>query len=163
MWFEVNVRSTEVTDLRWPRGAEQQWANSSIAMSWSNHVQILSFTSMAPRQDAVKHGFVSKISGGCSSYDVIAPWSDLTRSIFLNQKLRKACPIRYPKTRRRVFSLSSKNLRGGGLHQPPLSGWGLTYISHHLCHIVTNAKCPAVPSHFKVYFIMFFFWCIGYF
>ena len=28
---------------------------------------------MASRQVAVKHGFVSKIAGGCSSYDVIAP------------------------------------------------------------------------------------------
>ena len=39
----------------------------------SNHVKILSFASMASRQGAVKHVFVSKIAGGCSSYDVIAP------------------------------------------------------------------------------------------
>ena len=33
----------------------------------------LSFASIASRPGAVKHGFVSKIAGGCSSYDVIAP------------------------------------------------------------------------------------------
>ena len=48
-------------------------ANSTLAMSLPNHAQILSFASMASRQGAVKHGFVSKIAGGCSSYDVIAP------------------------------------------------------------------------------------------
>ena len=83
---------------------------------------------MASRQGAVKHGFVSKIAGGCSSYDVIAPWPDLTWSILFYQKLRKVCPIRYPKTRRRYappfFSLSAKNLRGGCTN-PPLSGRGL--------------------------------------
>ena len=33
---------------------------------------------MAPRQVAVYHGFVSKIAGGCSSYEVIAQSPDLT-------------------------------------------------------------------------------------
>ena len=32
-----------------------------------NHVQILSFASMAPSQVAIKHDFVAKVSGGCSS------------------------------------------------------------------------------------------------
>ena len=73
---------------------------------------------MVSRQGAVKHGFVSKIAGGCSSYDVIAPWPDLTWSVFFYQKLRKVCPIRYPNPKpggatRRRFSLSAKNLRGG--------------------------------------------------
>ena len=56
---------------------------------------------MAPRgktvKDAVKHGFVSKIAGGCSSYDIIAPWPDLVNLFY--QKLRKVYPIRYTKTR----------------------------------------------------------------
>ena len=67
---------------------------------------MLSFASMAPRQDAVKHEFVNKIAWGCSSYDVIAPWTDLTWpdltwSFFIYQKLHNICPIRYSKTRRR--------------------------------------------------------------
>ena len=93
-WFEVNVRSNEVTDLRWPRWPNRQCANSSLAMSWPNRVQILSFASMAPSQVARKHDFVAKVAGGCSSYDVIAPWPDLTRSNLFCQKLRKVCPIR---------------------------------------------------------------------
>ena len=123
MWFKVNVRLSEVTDLKWPHGTEGQCGNSTLAMSWPNHVQILSFASMASRQGAVKHGFVSKIAGGCFSYDVIAPWPDLTWSIFFYQKLRKVCPIRYPKTRRCVAPPFFRYLRktsGGGLHQPPL-------------------------------------------
>ena len=125
MWFEVNVRLSEVTDLKWPHGTEWQCGNSTLAISWPNHVQILSFASMASRQCAVKHGFVGKIAGGCSSYDVIAPWPDLTWSIFFYQKLRKVCSIRYPKIRRRLraavfFLLSAKNLRGGGVHHPPV-------------------------------------------
>ena len=123
MWFEINVRLSEVTDLKWPHGTEWHCENSTLAMSWPNHVQILSFASMVSRQGAVKHTFVSKIAGGCSSYDVIAPWPDLTWSIFFYQKLRKVCPIRYSKIRRRVappfFSLSAKNLRGGGCTNPP--------------------------------------------
>ena len=125
MWFEVNVRLSEVTDLKWPHGTEWQCGNSTLAMSWPNHVQVLSFASMASRQGAVKHGFVSKIAGGCSSYDVIAPWPDLTWSVFFYQKLHKVCPIRYlPQNPAAlfaaVFSLSAKNLGGGGCTITPV-------------------------------------------
>ena len=118
MWFEVNVRLSEANDLKWPHGTEWQCGNSTLAMSWPNHVQILSFASMVSSQGAVKHGFVSKIAGGCSSYDVIALWPDLTWSFFLKQKLRKVCPIRYPKTRRcytpPFFRYLRKTSGGGG-------------------------------------------------
>ena len=123
MWFEVTVRLSEVTNLKWPHGTEWQCGNSTLAMSWPNHVQILSFASIASRQGAVKHGFVSKIAGGCSSYDVIAPWPDLTWSFFY-QKLRKVCPIRCTKTRRRVAPPFLRYLRktsgGGGCTNPPV-------------------------------------------
>ena len=58
--------------------------------------------------------------GGCSSYDVIAPWPDLTWSICFYQKLRKVCPIRYTKTRRRYAPSFFRYLRKtlGGLHPP---------------------------------------------
>ena len=92
LWFEVNVRLSEVTDLKWPHGTEWQCGNSTLAMTWPNHVQILSFASMASRQGAVKHGFVSKIAGGCSSYDVIAPWPDLTWSIFFTKSCARFAP-----------------------------------------------------------------------
>ena len=121
MWFEVNVRLSEVTDLKWPHGTEWQCGNSTLAMSWPNHVQILSFASMASRQGAVKHGFVSKIVGGCSSYDVIARNLTWPGQFFFYQKLRKVCPTSYSKTRRRVAPPFFRYLRktSGGVHQPP--------------------------------------------
>ena len=123
MWFEVNVRLSEVTDLKWPHGTEWQCGNSTLAMTWPNHVQILSFASMASREGAVKHGFVSKIAGDCSPYDVIAPWPDLTWSIFFLPKVAQGLIHKVPQNpaalRAAVFSLYAKNLRGG-LHHPPV-------------------------------------------
>ena len=116
----LNVRSTEVTDLRLPRWPNRLCANSSLAMSWPNHVQILSFASMAPSQVARKHDFVAKNAGGCSSYDVIAPWPDLIRSIFSLPKIAQGLPhqvAQNPAARTRKTSG-----RGGGLHQPPCTG-----------------------------------------
>ena len=99
----------------------------TLATSGPNHVQVLSFASMASRQGAVKHGFVSKIAGGCSSYDVIVPWPDLTWSICL-PKVAQGLPhkvLQNPAAlRAAVFSLSAKT-SGGGLHHPtPCPGEG---------------------------------------
>ena len=58
------------------------------------HYDFGSFASMAPSRVAWKHDFVAKVAGGCSSYDVIVPWPDLTRSNIFCLKLRKVCPIR---------------------------------------------------------------------
>ena len=59
---------------------------------------------------------LKKSVGGCSSYDVIAPSPDLTRSIF-SQKLRKGCPINYAKFQRDPPSgsaaISEKKTHGG--------------------------------------------------
>ena len=110
---EVNVRLSEVTDLKWPHGTEWQCGNSTLAMSWPNHVQILSFASMASRQGAVKHGFVSKIAGGCSSYDVIAPWPDLTWSFFFLPKVVQGLPHQVSQNPE-VFRYPRKTSGGGG-------------------------------------------------
>ena len=128
------MRSTEVTGLRWPRWPNRQCANSSLAMSWPDHVQILSFASMAPSQVAVKHDFVAKVAGGCSSYDVIAPWPDLTRSIFfLLPKIPQGLPHKVAENpaalRADVFSLSAKNLRGGCTNPPVRARVKIQY--HH--------------------------------
>ena len=115
MWFEVNVRLSEVTDLKWPHWTEWQCGNSTLAMSWPNHAKILSFASMASRQVAVKHGLVSKIAGGCSSYDVIAPWPVLV-IFFFKLKVAQGLPHKEPQNsaalRAVVFSLSAKSFRG---------------------------------------------------
>ena len=118
MWFEVNVRLSEVTDLRWPHGTEWQCGNPTLAMSWPNHVQILSFASMGSRQGAVKHGFVRKFAGGFFSYDVITPWPDLTWSIFLPKVAQglshKVPPKPGGAMRRRFFRYCEKTSGGGG-------------------------------------------------
>ena len=46
-------------------------------------------------QGAVKHGFVSNIAGGCSSYDVIALSPDLTWPFFL-PKVAQGLPHKVP-------------------------------------------------------------------
>ena len=85
---------------------------------------------MAPSQVAGKHNFVAKVAGGCSSDDVIVPWPDLIRSIFFLPKIAQGLPhqvAQNPATHRAAVSLSTKNLRGRGVHQPaPLYGRGLT-------------------------------------
>ena len=62
---------------------------------------------------------------GCSSYDVITSWPDLTRPNFCHQKLRKGCPISYGKFQHDlpngVASSSEKLMGGGGLHQPKIT------------------------------------------
>ena len=54
-----------------------------------------------------KYNFVQKAVGGCTSYDVIAQWPDLTRWIFFCQNLRKGCPKRYAKCQRNPPSRSA--------------------------------------------------------
>ena len=120
MWFEVNVRLSEVTDLKWPHRAERQCANSTLAMSWPNHVQILSFASMASSQVAIKHGFVSKIVGGCSSYDVIAPWPDLVN--FFLPKVAQGLPHKVPRNYAPPFFAICEKPQG--VYQPPCPGEG---------------------------------------
>ena len=60
-------------------------------------------------------------AGGCTSYDVIAPWPDMTRSKFFYQKLRKGCPISCAKFQHdpphRSGCIAEKPQ--GGSHRPP--------------------------------------------
>ena len=48
-----------------------------------------------------------KLAGGCTYFDVITPWPEMTSQSFLHQKMRKGCPIGYAKfggaTRRRFL------------------------------------------------------------
>ena len=77
---------------------------------------------MAQRQIAVKHDFVCKIAGGCSFYDVIASWPDLTWSTFL-PKVAQGLPhhvSQNPAARNAaVFPLSAKKAGGGGVAPTP--------------------------------------------
>ena len=93
-------------------------------MSWPNEVQILSLASMAPSQVVGKHDFFAKVAGGCFSYDVIAPWLDLTRSIFFLPKIAQGLPHKVAEkaasTRRRFFPIREKPQRGRATTPPPV-------------------------------------------
>ena len=81
---------------------------------------------MASSQIARKHDFVAKVAGGCSSYDVIAPWPDLTRSIFL-PKIAQGLPHKVaqnPAALRAAVFFAIREKPQGGLHQPPCTGKG---------------------------------------
>ena len=82
---------------------------------------------MAPSQVARKHDFVAKVAGGCSSYDVIAPWPDPTRPKFFLSKIVQGLPYKVAQNpaalRAAVFLLSAKNLRGVA-PTPPCTGEG---------------------------------------
>ena len=78
---------------------------------------------MAPSQVARKHDFVAKVAEGCSSYDVIAPWPDLTRSIFL-PKIAQGLPHKVAQNpAARIappfFAIHEKTSGGGGCTPPP--------------------------------------------
>ena len=124
------MRSTEVSDLRWPQ--------LTLTLIWRNvkgHIQSCIDTNLInyPHSSQSHHAKLRlltislKSCEGCSSYDVITSWPDLTRPIFFHQKLRKGCPISYGKFQHDppngVASSSEKLM--GGLHQPPLTGRGL--------------------------------------
>ena len=68
---------------------------------------------MAPSEVAGKHDFVGKVAGGCSSYDVIAPWPDLTRSIFFAEN----CARFAHKVAQNLAALKTSG--GGGCTNPP--------------------------------------------
>ena len=58
---------------------------------------------------------------GCSSYDVITSWPDLTWPNLFHQKLRKRCPISYAKFQHNCpngVASSSEKLMGGCINPP---------------------------------------------
>ena len=73
---------------------------------------------MSPGQVGEKHEFGSKIAGGCSSYDVVAPWPDVTWSIFLKPKFAQYLPHKVPwnpaALRTAIFFAIREKPQGGG-------------------------------------------------
>ena len=65
---------------------------------------------MASSQVARKYDFVAKVAGGCSSYDVIALWPDLTRSILL-PKVTQGLPHKVAE-----IPAAPRKTSGGGVH-----------------------------------------------
>ena len=82
-------------------------------------------SSHLPSLVARKHDFVAKVAGGCSSYDVIAPWPDLTRSNFLLPNIAQGLPHKVaqnPAALRAAvfFAIRQKPQGGGGCTKPPV-------------------------------------------
>ena len=127
----VQPRSVTSGDLSWP------W-NLSGAMSrvTSSHV-LTSISSTIPipvnrtTPSCVYSRFRWNLVEGCSSYDVITSWPDLTRPNLFFQKLRKGCPISYGKYSailQTVWRPAQKNSWGeGGCINHPLTGRGLIF------------------------------------
>ena len=79
-----------------------------------------------------KDDFLEKSAGGCPSYDVIAPWPDLTQSKCFCQELRKGYPISCAKFQRdlpRVVLRPFQKTHGGSCITP-LPAWN---GNHRLC------------------------------
>ena len=126
------MRSTEVSDLRWPY--------LTLTLIWRNvkgHIQSYIDTNLInyPHSSQSHHAKLRlltislKSCEGCSSYDVITSWPDLTWPNFFHQKLRKGCPISYGEFQqdppKRCGVQHRKTHGGGGCINPPLTGRGL--------------------------------------
>ena len=112
------MRLAKVSDLGWLL----QCQDAMSKVRYSNVVtQIMHNVSIPVNGGKLrgwKYDFLEKSVGGCSTYDVIAPWPDLTRPICFCQKLRKRCFISYAKFQRDLSSSLAAILENthGGLH-----------------------------------------------
>ena len=152
------MRLTEVSDLRWP-----YLTLTLIYRNVKGHIQSCIDTNLInyPHSSQSHHAKLClltislKSCEGCSSYDVITSWPDLTRPNFFHQKFRKWCPISYGKFQHDppngVASSSEKLM--GGLHQPPLTWRGLIGVDNVATHFSIKTLAQhraAIVSYFVV-------------
>ena len=75
----------------------------------------------------------ANLAGGCSLYDVITLWPDMTLTIFFTKSCAKDAPEgteNFSKLSQKVRRVAKKNLRGGCTNPlPPLHGRGLRWDS----------------------------------
>ena len=110
------------------------------------------------------HSVCENPAGGCSLCDVITPWPDMTRSNFFYQKMRKVCPIRYPKfggaARRRFCTISEKPQGGVAPTPPPTwarvnprgAGGGKFYPPSRI-FAISQKRRRAAPPNFQYLFL----------
>ena len=118
-----NYRSTEVTDLT---------LTFSDLQNVNGHCANVKSASCDPKQSISVSGqsaFISmwsnlqvsaNLAGGCSLYDVITLWPDMTLTIFLTKSCAKDAPEgteNFSKLSQKVRRVAKKNHRG--VHQPP--------------------------------------------
>ena len=118
----VQPRSVTSGDLIWPwnlYGAMSRVTSSHVLTSISSTISI-QVNRTTP--NCVYSRFRWNLVEGCSSYDVITSWPDLTwPDHFFHQKLRKRCPISYGKFQRdspNGVASSSEKLMGGASTPP---------------------------------------------
>ena len=118
----VQPGSVTSGDLSWP-----WYSSGAMSRVTSSHV-LTPISSTIPIQvnrttpSCVYSRFRWNLIEGCSSYDVITSWPDLTRPIFFHKKLRKRCPISYGKFQHdspNGVASSSEKLMGGGVPSTP--------------------------------------------
>ena len=121
-------RSVTSGDLSWP------WTPSgAMSRVTSSHV-LTPISSTIPIQvnrttpSCVYSRFCWNLVEGCSSYDVITSWPDLTQPIFFSPNVAQKMPHNLWKVSTRFSKRCGVQLikTHGGLHQPPLTGLGLT-------------------------------------
>ena len=122
--FWGQQRSATLVDLSWPWNSHD--ARSWVTASPISHqsYQLAPFKSIAPGHAKLRLLTISlNLAEGCSSYDAITSWPDLTKFCF-HQKLRKRRPISYGTfqhdTPNGVASSSEKLM---GVHHPPPLHW----------------------------------------
>ena len=123
----------------------------------------------------IENTFPGKPVGGCTSYDVIVRWPDLTRSIFFCQKLCKGWPISYTKFQRDPLSGSAgiKKAHGGMAltpHPPPpaRARVKIPKTEQSRDQRYTTLDRPSkenLKNHFISFMYLFYFilWCSFYF
>ena len=106
-----NSQKRQISHYRYYRVSKGQWPQMTFERSmcnikgqmWScadlNHAWYV-HSCYCSKLRGWKHDFLEKSVVGCTSYDVITPWPDLTRSTFPCQKLHKGCAISYTKCQR---------------------------------------------------------------
>ena len=118
LWQPGMGQSMSVTS--WPlRGQDgMSEVRSDPRLTWVTHVSIQDKNN---NWSCRNHDFGGKPVGGCSSYDTIAPWPELTRSSFVPRvvhvmHLHKLCKIS-KRLNSRLASISEKNV-GVFPHRP---------------------------------------------
>ena len=96
-----------------------------------------------------KYNFLEKSVGGCTFYDVIDPWPNMTWSFFAKSCAKDAPSAmqNFSVIRSAVRKPFQKNSLGGGSHRPPMHGRGLMALNVHVICPVFSERILNVCFH----------------
>ena len=131
--------SVKVNDLEWPLKGQYAISKVRCGLVMTYIMHNISIPVNGSKFRGWKHDVLEKSAGGCTSYDVIAPWPGQTRSFFC-QKLCKGCPIDYAIFQRDPPSGSQaipEKLMGGCINPHPPARARVKLVTSPSCsHIV---------------------------